>query len=98
MEKLKSGIIGQAQVVFGGAILVDVGTIGGNDGISIGLSELKFPTEAGATPSSYETYCGVQVSLAFPDIETYKNFRNILDEVELMLKKRIKNQKNGTEG
>ena len=52
--------------------------------------QFRHPTKkAGEIPPSQDTY-GVQVSLVFPDLETLRNFRGILDELEAGLKDRIK--------
>lgn len=90
-EKLKSRIVGQAHVVFGGGVLVSLGTVGQRkDAFAIGLSELKYPAKkAGEEPPSADTW-GVQVSLVFPDLETLNNFRDILGELETELKEKIK--------
>lgn len=90
-EKLKSRIVGQAQVVFGGGVLVSLGTVGQHkDAFAIGLSELKYPAKkAGEEPPSADTW-GVQVSLVFPDLDTLNNFRDILGELEAELKEKIK--------
>ena len=43
-EKKRSYIVGQAQVVFGGGIAINVGTVGGDPNtLAIGLAELKNP-------------------------------------------------------
>ena len=63
-KKLASCIIGQAQVVFGGAVQVKMGSVQGNeDAVSVGLSELKRPCpQAGTTPlwraPGPRTWCG----------------------------------------
>lgn len=90
-DKIKSRIIGQAQVVFGGGVNVSLGTVGNRkEAFAIGLSELKYPaTKAGELPPSDDTW-GVQVSLVFPDLDTLNNFRGILDELEAALKEKIK--------
>ena len=90
---MKSRIIGQAQVIFGGGVNVSLGTVGNRkDAFAIGLSELKHPaTKAGEIPPSDDTW-GVQVSLVFPDLDTLNNFRSILDELEVELKEKIKAQ------
>ena len=92
-KKLASCIIGQAQVVFGGAVLVKMGSVQGNeDAVAVGLSELKHPCpHAGMEPENDETF-GVQVMLVFPDLPTLTNFRGILDEVETALKSRMKDE------
>lgn len=92
-KKLASCIIGQAQVVFGGAVLVKIGSVQGNeDAVAVGLSELKHPCpQTGMEPENDETF-GVQVMLVFPDLPTLTNFRGILDEVEAALKSRMKDE------
>jgi hypothetical protein len=92
-EKLKSRIVGQAQVIFGGGVNVSLGTVGSRkDAFAIGLSELKYPaTKAGEIPSKDDTW-GVQVSLVFPDLDTLSNFRSMLYELEVELKEKIKAQ------
>lgn len=94
-KDLKSGIVGQAQVIFGGAVKIDVGTVGSNpQAFAIGLSELKHPTpSAGMEPESDETF-GIQVSLIFPDLPTLSNFRNFLNEVETQIKEEDANRRN----
>jgi len=92
-KKLASCIIGQAQVVFGGAVQVKMGSVQGNeDAVAVGLSELKHPCpQAGMEPENDETF-GVQVMLVFPDLPTLTNFRGILDEVETAIKSRMKDE------
>ena len=92
-KKLASCIIGQAQVVFGGAVLVRMGSVQGNENaVAVGLSELKHPCpQAGMEPESDETF-GEQVMLVFPDLPTLTNFRGILDEVETAIKSRMKDE------
>ena len=93
IRKLKSGIIGQATVIFGGAIGASIETVrGANDKvIAVGLGELKHPVEKSGDPIiDYETCNGEQVILIFPDFDALNNFRNILCELEVELKKRIK--------
>lgn len=92
-KKLASCIIGQAQVVFGGAVQVKVGSVQGNeDAVAVGLSELKHPCpQAGMEPENDETF-GVQVMLVFPNLPTLTNFRGILDEVETAIKSRMKDE------
>jgi len=91
-RKLKSGIIGQAQVIFGGAIGMYLGTVNnaGEEVLTVGMAELKHPAaKAGDPINDEETYNGIQVSLVFPDFEALNNFRRILDELEGKLKERI---------
>lgn len=91
--KLKSGIIGQAQVIFGGAIIMDLGTVmyAGEEVLAVGMAELKHPAaNAGDHIINKETYNDVQVALVFPDFEALNNFRHILDKLEIELKERIK--------
>ena len=91
-KKLKSGIIGQAQVIFGGAIGVSLGTVKNADKevMAVGLAELKHPAaKAGDPINDEETYNGTQVMLVFPNFDALNNFRNILDELEVELKERI---------
>jgi hypothetical protein len=91
-RKLKSGIVGQAQVIFGGAIGINLGTVKNADEevLAVGLAELKHPAaKAGDPIIDEETYNGVQVSLVFPDFDALNNFRHILDELEAELKDRI---------
>ena len=91
-RKLKSCIVGQAQVIFGGAIGMTTGTVkcAGEDVLAVGMAELKHPAaKAGDPMIDGETYNGVQVTLVFPDFEALNNFRCILDELETELKERI---------
>lgn len=91
-EKLKSGIIGQAQVIFGGAIAINIGTVknAGKEVMAVGLAELKHPAEKAGDPiNDEETYNGIQVSLVFPNFDALNNFRNMLDQLEVELKERI---------
>lgn len=91
-RKLKSGIIGQAQVIFGGAIGMYLGTVknAGEEVLAVGMAELKHPAaKAGDPINDEETYNGIQVSLVFPDFEALNNFRRILDELEGKMKERI---------
>ena len=90
-NKMRSRIIGQAQVFFGGGVRIDVGTVRDREeSLAIGLSELKHPAEkAGDEPLSDETF-GIQVSLVFPDLPTLSHFRDILNELETEMKSRIK--------
>ena len=91
-RKLKSGIVGQAQVIFGGAIGMKLGTVkNAGDVLAVGMAELKHPAaKAGDPIIDEETYNGIQVSLVFPGFEALNNFRHILDELEAELKERIK--------
>lgn len=92
-RKLKSGIVGQAQVIFGGAIGMNLGTVknAGEEVLAVGMAELKHPAaKAGDPIIDEETYNGVQVTLVFPGFEALNNFRHILDELEAELKERIK--------
>ena len=91
-RKLKSRIIGQAQVIFGGAIGLSLGTVknGDEDTLAIGMAELTHPAaKAGDEITNDETYNGIQVSLVFPDFEALNNFREILNQLEFELKERI---------
>ena len=91
-RKLKSGIIGQAQVIFGGAIAISLGTVknGDEETLAVGMAELTHPAaKSGDEIKNDETYNGVQVSLVFPDFEALNNFREILNELEFELKERI---------
>ena len=91
-RKLKSGIIGQAQVIFGGAVGISLGTVKNADDevLAVGLAELKHPAaKAGDPIIDEETYNGVQVSLVFPDFKALNNFRDILNELEVELKAKI---------
>ena len=91
-RKLKSGIVGQAQVIFGGAIGMNLGTVknAGEEVLAVGMAELKHPAaKAGDPIIDEETYNGIQVSLVFPDFEALNNFREILNELEFELKERI---------
>ena len=84
-RKLKSGIVGQAQVIFGGAIGMSLGTVkyAGEEVLAVGMAELKHPAaKAGDPIIDEETYNGIQVSLVFPDFEALNNFRHILDKVD----------------
>lgn len=94
-KDLKSCVVGQAQVIFGGAIKIDVGTVVSNpQAFAIGLSELKHPApSAGMVPESDETF-GIQVSLVFPDLPTLSHFRDILNEVETQIKEEDANRRN----
>ena len=92
-RKLKSGIVGQAQVIFGGAIGMNLGTVkdAGEEVLAVGMAELKHPAaKAGDPIIDEETYNGVQVTLVFHDFDALNNFRHILDELEAELKERIK--------
>lgn len=96
-RKLKSGIIGQAQVIFGGAIGINLGTVKNADEevLAVGLAELKHPAaKAGDPIKDEETYNDIQVSLVFPDFAALNIFRNILDQLEVELKERIANKEN----
>ena len=92
-RKLKSGIVGQAQVIFGGAIVMNIGMVkdAGEEVLAVGMAELKHPAaKAGDPIIDEDTYNGVQVTLMFPDFEALNSFRYILDELEAELKERIK--------
>lgn len=94
-KKRKSYIVGQAQVVFGGGIAINVGTIGGDEStLAIGLAELCEPVEDAGTEidDDAETY-GIQVGLVFPDLHSLQHFRDVLNELELMLRERTKKKK-----
>ena len=94
-KKRKSYIVGQAQVVFGGGIAINVGTVGGDPNtLAIGLAELKNPApDAGCeVDDNAETY-GIQVGLVFPDLHSLQHFRDVLNELELMLKERTNKKK-----
>lgn len=91
-RKLKSGIVGQAQVIFGGAIKMSLGTIkdADQDVLAVGMAELKHPeAKAGDPIIDGDTYNGEQVVLVFPDFEALNNFRRILNDLETGLKERI---------
>jgi hypothetical protein len=91
-RKLKSGIVGQAQVIFGGAIRMELGWVKSARGeeLAIGMAELKHPAaKAGDPINDEETYNGIQVTLVFPGFEPLNSFRHILDLLEAELKKRI---------
>lgn len=91
-KNLKSGIIGQAQVIFGGAIGMTLGMVEGADKevMAVGLAELKHPAaKAGDPINDGETYNGEQVWLVFPNFDALNNFRNILDQLVVELKERI---------
>lgn len=90
-QEWKSRIVGQAQVIFGGGVKVDIGTVrGSSEAFVIGLSELKYPAEkAGVIPERDDSF-GVQVSLVFPDLPTLSHFRNMLNELEAVIKEDIK--------
>ena len=92
-KKLKSGIIGQAQVIFGGAIGIYTGEVKDADKevMAVGLAELKHPAAAkiGAPINDEDTYNGTQVTLVFPDFVALSKFRNILDQLEVEMKERI---------
>ena len=92
-KKLKSGIIGQAYVIFGGAIGMSIGIVKDTDDkvIAVGMAELKHPVAKSGDPIiDYETCNGEQVKLIFPDFDSLNNFRNILCELEAEMKERIK--------
>jgi len=94
-RKMRSGIIGQAQVVFGGAIAINVGTVAGDETtLAVGLAELCEPKmDAGEeVDDSAETY-GIQVGLVFPDLHALQHFRGVLNELEAMLKERMDKQR-----
>lgn len=62
-KKLKSGIVGQAQVIFGGAIKMSLGTIkdADQDVLAVGMAELKHPeAKAGDPIINGDTYNGEQ--------------------------------------
>ena len=91
-RKLKSRIIGQAQVIFGGAVAISLGTVknGDEDTLAVGLAELTHPAaKSGDEITNDETYNGIQVSLVFPDFKALNNFREILNQLEFELKQRI---------
>lgn len=91
-KKLKSGIVGQAEVIFGGAIAVKLGTVpsAGKEAMVVGLAELKHPAAKSGDPiNDQETYNGPQVMLVFPNFDSLNVFRNILDQLEVELKERI---------
>ena len=93
IRKLKSGIVGQATVIFGGAIGMCIGTIKDADDkvLAVGLAELKHPVAKSGDPIIDDETCnGEQVILVFPDFDALNNFSNILCELEVELKKRIK--------
>lgn len=89
--KPKSGIIGQARVVFGGGILVEFGESEKYpETICIGLGELVEPCD---------TYMGSQVQLVFPDLESLSFFRDtVLSAAELALKDKVLANKNSNDG
>ena len=94
-KKLRSGIVGQAQVVFGGAIAINVGTVGGDENtLAIGLAELCNPVaDAGMEIGDRAETYGIQVGLVFPDLHALNHFRSVLEELEVMLKERMAKQK-----
>lgn len=89
----QSGIIGQAQVTFGGAVALEAGLIrhNGEEILAIGMSELVHPIKVGEEIKDRTTYSGkeVQVVLAFHDFEELTNFRHILDELEITMKEKL---------
>jgi len=89
----KSGIIGQAQVTFGGAVALEAGIIrhNGEEILAIGMSELVHPVKAGEEIGDRTTYSGkdTQVVLAFHNFEELTNFRHILDELEVSMKEKL---------
>ena len=94
-KKLRSGIVGQAQVVFGGAIVINVGTVGGDENtLTIGLAELCNPAAyaGGEIDDRAETY-GMQVELVFPDLHALNNFCSVFEDLEVMLEERMAKQK-----
>ena len=85
-KKLKSGIIGQAQVIFGGAIGIYTGEVkyADKEVMAVGLAELKHPAAAKiGDPINDED------TLVFPDFVALSKFRNILDQLEVEMKERI---------
>ena len=100
IKKPQSGIIGQATVIFGGAIKIDFGTSDSYPStICVGLSELIEPCEkSGQVPKETDTYMGTQVQLVFPDLHSLSYFRNnILDEAELALKEMMRDARHNKE-
>lgn len=90
IRKLKSGIIGQATVIFGGAIGMSIETVKDADDkiLAVGLGELKHPVKKSGDPIICDETCNEeQVILIFPDFDALDNFRNILCELEVELKK-----------
>lgn len=97
VTKPKSGIIGQAKVVFGGGIHVEFGESEKYpETICVGLAELIEPCEkSGQVPKNSETYMGSQVQLVFPDLESLSFFRDtVLSAAELALKDKVLSIKN----
>ena len=96
-EKKRSYIVGQAQVVFGGGIAINVGTVGGEPNtLAIGLAELKNPApDAGCEVDDNAETFGIQVGLIFPDLHSLEHFRGVLNELEMMLKERMVEKKEG---
>lgn len=98
-NRLKSGILGQVQVVFGGAIRVEVGYYTQHpDAIIVGLGELVEPCEqSGEEAKSTKTYMGSQVHLVFPDLHSLSFFRDkVLGGVEQELKEKMKERQGTT--
>ena len=89
IKKPQSGIIGQATVVFGGAIKVEYGNPKQYPAsVVVAMGELIHPcAKQGQEPKSNETYMDNQVHLVFPDLESLAYFRDeVLGNVESALK------------
>lgn len=85
-KKLKSGIIGHAQVLFGDAININLGTSQNaeSETMAIGMTELGYKK---AKDDDY------QVVLVFPNLKALNKFRNILDRLEAEQKKHTAQRK-----
>lgn len=96
-QKKRSYIVGQAEVVFGGGIAISAGTIGGDPNtMAIGLAELKNPVpDAGCEIDEDAETFGIQVGLIFPDLHSLEHFRGVLNELEVRLKERMSEKKEG---
>lgn len=79
-KKLKSGIIGHAQVLFGDTIDINLGTSQNaeSETMAIGMTELGYKK---AKADDY------QVVLVFPNLEALNKFRDILDRLEVEQRK-----------
>lgn len=89
IKKPQSGIIGQATVVFGGAIKVEYGNPKQYPtSVVVAMGELIHPcSKQGQEPKSGDTYMDNQVHLVFPDLESLAYFRDeVLGNVEVALK------------
>lgn len=83
--KYESGILGEAQVCFGGKIQLGYGLQPAMGVAFVDMAELKVKQEVGKTIENKEHY-DPQVILCFDNLESINQLRLVLNEAEYALK------------